>query len=139
MLNKAKSILKDNAHRLVIIKGNNITTSDERGVKTLLDLLDGNTDFTGAYAADKVVGKAAASVYVLLGIKALYSSVISEGAVAIIKENGIELEYDELVPYIINRQGDGTCPMELAVGDERDPKAAVGKVRKKLEDLRNQK
>lgn len=135
MLTKAKQILLDNNHRLVIIKNGIITTSNERGVKALLNLLDVSTDFSGAYAADKVVGKAAAMIYVLLGIKALYASVISEGAKAIIENHGIFLEYDEVVPYIINRQGDGVCPMELAVGDEKDPEKAVEKVKIKLLQL----
>ena len=135
MLTKAKQILLDNNHRLVIIKNDIITTSNERGVKALLNLLDGSTDFSGAYAADKVVGKAAAMIYVLLGIRALYASVISDGAKAIVESNGILLEYDEAVPYIINRQGDGVCPMELAVGDEMDPENAVEKVKIKLLQL----
>lgn len=135
MLTKAKQILLDNNHRLVIIKNGIITTSNERGVKALLNLLDGSTDFSGASAADKVVGKAAAMIYVLLGIKELYASVISDGAKAIVESQGILLEYDEAVPYIVNRQGDGVCPMELAVGDEKDPEKAVEKVKIKLLQL----
>ena len=135
MLTKAKQILLDNNHRLVIIKNDIITTSNERGVKALLNLLDVSTDFSGAYAADKVVGKAAAMIYVLLGIKELYASVISDGAKAIVESQGILLEYDEAVPYIVNRQGDGVCPMELAVGDEKDPEKAVEKVKIKLLQL----
>ena len=135
MLTKAKQILLDNNHRLVIIMDDIITTSNERGVKALLNLLDGSTDFSGAYAADKVVGKAAAMIYVLLGIKELYASVISDGAKAIVESQGILLEYDEAVPYIVNRQGDGVCPMELAVGDEKDPEKAVEKVKIKLLQL----
>ena len=135
MLTKAKQILLDNNHRLVIITNDITVTSNERGVKALLNLLDGSTDFSGAYAADKVVGKAAAMIYVLLGIKALYASVISDGAKAIVESQGILLEYDEAVPYIVNRQGDGVCPMELAVGDEKDPEKAVEKVRARLKEL----
>lgn len=135
MLTKAKQILLDNSHRLVIIKNDITVISNERGVKALLNLLDGNTDFHGAYAADKVVGKAAAMIYVLLGIKELYTSVISNGAKDIIESHGILLEYDEAVPYIVNRQGDGVCPMELAVGDEKEPEKAVDKVRARLKEL----
>ena len=135
MLNKAKAILKDNNHRLVIIIDDNITTSDERGVKTLLTLLDSNTNFSGGYAADKVVGKAAAMIYVLLGVKKLYADVISCGAKAIIEKSGIILEYGMVVPYIVNRAGNGMCPMEMAVGDETDPKKAVQSIRTRLKEL----
>jgi len=135
MLSKAKKLLIDNNARLVIIKNDITTSSNERGIKALLEILDSNSDFSGAYAADKVVGKAAATVYVLLKIKALYAKVISEGAKEIIKANGIYLEYDESVPYIVNRAGNGMCPMEEAVGNECDPEAAVKRVRKRLEQL----
>ena len=132
MLTKAKELLKDNATRLVIIDNQNTITRTERGVKAILDILESNAITKGAFVADKVVGKAAAMIYILLGIKALYASVISEGAKAIIEANGIALECDTVVPYIVNRTGDGMCPMEQAVGDESDPILAVEKVKKKL-------
>ena len=135
MLKKAKSILIDNNHKLVIINNSNTITSNNRGVKALLDLLDEKADLSGAYAADKVVGKAAAIIYCQLGIRALYASVISEGAKDILSENGILLEFDKVVPYIINRQGDGMCPMEEAVGDERDQLTAIQRVRDRLKEL----
>ena len=72
MLSKAKTILKDSDHRLVIIKSDIAKTSNDRGIKALLNVLDSGEDFSGAYCADKVVGKAAAMVYVLLKVKALY-------------------------------------------------------------------
>ena len=135
MLNKAKSILIDNNNKLVIINNSNIITSDDRGVKALLDLLDRETELSGAYAADRVVGKAAAMIYCQLGIRALYASVISEGARDILIENGITLEFEEVVPYIVNRSGDGMCPMEEAVGDERDQPTAIQRVRDRLKEL----
>lgn len=136
MLSEAKRYLNDNHARLAIIKDKNITTSSERGIKALLDLLDSKIDFSGSFAADKVVGKAAAMIYVLLRIKELYAAVISEGAKNIIENNEIRLEYDEVVPYIVNRAGDGMCPMEMAVGDETEPKKAVQKVRTRLAELK---
>ena len=136
MLTKAKALLKDNDTRLVIIDSDIILTSSERGVKALLDILESKSISKGAFAADKVVGKAAAMIYTLLGIKALYANVISAGAKEIIESNGIILECDNVVPYIVNRAGDGMCPMEEAVGDELDPLTAVEKVKKKLAILK---
>jgi len=53
MLSKAKQLLIDNNVKLVIIKDDITTSSNERGIKALLEILDSNSDFSGAYAADK--------------------------------------------------------------------------------------
>ena len=74
MIDRVKKCLIDNDIRLVIINGENIITSNKRGVKALLDLLDSKVDFSGSVVADRVVGKAAAMIYVLLGIKGIYAS-----------------------------------------------------------------
>lgn len=55
-------------------------TSTERGVKPLLQWLDGENSVKGFSAVDKVVGRAAAFLYVLLEVKEVYAGVMSEGA-----------------------------------------------------------
>ena len=79
-LEKAKRILDSSAYTCVLIKGNEILTSSKRGVSPLLEWLDSGNSFDGFSAADKVVGKAAAYLYIFLGIKNLYTKVISNGA-----------------------------------------------------------
>ena len=90
-------------------------TSFERGVKPLLAFLKSKTDFAGAIAADKTVGAGAAHLYCLLGVRAVWANVISEAAEEILIKAGIAVFYGERVPYIINRRGDGMCPIESAV------------------------
>ena len=58
-------------------------------------------------------------MYVLLGVSVLWANVISASAMQILKNNGIEVLYGECVPYIINRQGDGMCPIESSVADAK--------------------
>ena len=89
--------------------------SHERGVKPLISFLRSGQCFRGAIAADKTVGAGAAHLYVLLGISALWTNVISASALKILKDNSIEVLYGECVPHIINRQGNGICPIEAAV------------------------
>ena len=98
--------------------------SFERGVKPLLSLLQEKGDGCGLMAADKTVGAGAAHLYVLLGVRAVWANVISESALRILKENGIEVAYGELVPYIINRKGDGVCPIEKAVENAKSSQEA---------------
>ena len=99
----------------VVLTNEGEYTSLERGVKPLLELLDSKRPCRGAIAADKTVGAGAAHLYVLLGIRRLWANVISESAMTVLKNNGIDVSYGECVPYIINRKGDGRCPIECAV------------------------
>lgn len=109
--------------------------STENGIAPLLSLI-GTEKWRGAFAADKIVGKAAAMLYVVLGVKALYAEVLSESAKEILDAYPVEYEYGTLTGRIINRKGDGDCPMEEAVKDIDDPADAPGAIREKLSSLR---
>ena len=112
-LTEAINILNGDKYTCVLCKGSAIYISTERGVKPLIDWIDDGTDLQGFSAADKVVGKAAAFLYVLLGVKEVYARIMSEGAIAVLKNNGIFVKYDLSVKNIINRAGTGNCPMEI--------------------------
>ena len=132
---KAKALLKSGGYTLVLCAGDQVRTSTERGVKPLLALINGRVDCTGFFAADRVVGKAAAFLYVILGVKAVYAEVISAPAERVLAENGISVEYGCLTKAIRNRAGTGFCPMETAVKDIDEPYAALEAVRRKAAEL----
>ena len=71
----------------------------------------------------------------LITRRELYACVASEGAVEVCRKRGIRLTYGTLAPHIINRRGDGSCPMEKAVADIDDPFEALAAVRKTLAAL----
>ena len=110
-------------------------TSFERGVKPLIQLLESEQSFVGAIAADKTVGAGAAHLYVLLGVRALWANVVSASAVDVLKKNGIETFYGECVSYIINRRGDGVCPIETAVKDAKNSDEAYTLIKETLKEL----
>ena len=134
-LEKAKSLLSAEGYTCVLTDGTALYTSTRRGVKPLVDFLQTETDFNGFFAADKVVGRATAYLYVLLGVKELYAQVISQPAAAVLQANGISIEYDTLVPNIINRAGDGICPFEQAVMTIADPRNAYAAILEKMEQM----
>lgn len=129
---KAIDTLKEGQYTCVLCKGDTMYTSTERGVKPLIDWLDRGVDVNGFFAADKVVGKAAAFLYVLLGVKEVYAHVMSEGAIHTLTENGIGTRYDVSAEHIVNRAGTGYCPMEEAVSGLTAPEEALAAVRKRL-------
>lgn len=124
-LNKAKMLLSRTGCTCVICGDDMIITDKRRGVRPLLDLLENETNIRGFSAADKVVGKAAAYLYCLLGIESLFANVISQPALNVLQSAGIPVEYSQMVPAIRNRTGDGYCPMESAVWDIDDPHEAL--------------
>ena len=134
-LEEAKKLLLENGYTCVVKKEELIYTSMERGVKPLLNWLDSGSSLQGFVAADKVVGKAAAMIYVLLGVKEVYAAVISTEAKRILEKYQREVSYDKLTERIHNRTNTGYCPMEEAVWKIEDLQEAVQAVRDKLKQL----
>ena len=106
----------------------------QRGVKDLLTLVTESPEtLKGALIADKAVGKAAAACMVVGGVKHVHADVMSEPALALLQHHGVEAEYGKLVDHIINRTGDGWCPMERLSRDESDPAVIIQKVKEFFE------
>ncbi len=135
MLTKIKALLDDGQYTCVLSDGKSTHTSKERGVKPLVQFIEKDELPCGLFAADKVVGKATAYLYIKLKIHSLYAKVISEPAVKVLTEHGIDLEYDTLVPNIINRKGDGICPFEEALLSEDDAERAYTIILNKMKEM----
>lgn len=119
-----------------VLRGDGMeTASKERGVLPLVKLLDGGGCYFGWSAADKVVGRAAAMLYLRLGVKEVYASVISEGAADTLRRGGVRVYADETVRTIVNRRGDGICPMEECVAGVSSPAEAEKLIRNKLKHM----
>lgn len=76
----------------------------------------------GAIIADKVIGKVAASILAVAGVKEIYADVMSQYALPVLEKNNIQYEYKKLVDYVQNNAKDGMCPMENKYKDENDIK-----------------
>lgn len=117
MMDKLVRILQDGNHSLVVAS-DGIRTFDGQGISDLYGLLTEHPDWLrDASVADKVVGKGAASLLILGGVRELFAGVISASALGLLEDSGISLRFAEKVPYIINRKGDGLCPVEALCKD----------------------
>ena len=134
-LGKAKELLNGSDFTCVLCKGETVLNSKEKGVKPLLQWLGAGVDLTGFCAADKIAGKAAALLYVKLGVSAVYAQVMSKSALAFFEKHGIHAEYDTLSETIVNRSNTGICPMEQAVSDISDPDEAITAIRNRIAEL----
>ena len=113
MLKQLRHILHTTNCSCVIANGDKIESFYQRGIKDLYELLHSNRSLLeGATIADKVIGKGAAALMIAGGVTMVYADVISEPAMELFKQHSIKVEYDKKVANIINRRGDGICPVE---------------------------
>lgn len=131
---KAAAILAGGGYTCVLCRGGDVRTANTRGVKPLVRWLE-EGGFTGYHAADKVVGKATAYLYRLLGVASVHAQVMSESAGEVLAAAGIPCSREKLVPNIINRTGDGICPFEAAVLELQDPLEAKTAIYRKMEEM----
>lgn len=132
---QALAVLRAEDCTCVLCRGEQVIRSHQRGVRPLLGWVREGKEKTGFGAADKVVGRAAAFLYVLLKIRELHACVLSIPAKEVLEAHGIPVTYDLLVDRIRNRSGDGFCPMEQAVRDVIDPGEALEKIERTLREL----
>jgi len=128
-----REMLDTQGYTCVLRKDDQIYTATERGVKPLVRFLTQGPDLRGCQAADKVVGKATAYLYVLLGAREVYAHVVSRSAAQVLQDHGIAASWGTLAENIINRQGTGICPFEEAVLDIHTPEEALTAIRAKME------
>ena len=135
-LERAKALLKEHGCVAAACKtGECDRIAYGRGVAPLLDWLDQGVNLTGYSAADKVVGKAAAFLYLRLGVAALYAETMSASADALLNTHGVTVSANQVVPAIRNRAGTGYCPMETVTTPISDPLEAEAAIHAKLAEL----
>ncbi|MDE7163834.1 MAG: DUF1893 domain-containing protein [Clostridiales bacterium] len=111
-------------HTICLCKSGECLYSDSRGIAPIMSYIDSGADLSGYSVADKVVGKAAALLFVKCGIKSVFAKTLSENGKRILERYGINCEYEVLTEKIINRAGTDICPMEKSVMCTDDPKQA---------------
>lgn len=135
---RAKALLKeDPARSCAFVSGEEEFCSFRKGVQPLLAMIDEGKSLAGFSAADKILGKGAALLYVYLDVSKIYASVMSKPAEEVLRAHDIYYEYDVCTANILNRAGDGICPMEVATSRIDDPKEALQAIRLTLASLKN--
>lgn len=134
-LKNARNLLDSGDYTCVICRDDACHTATQRGVKPLLSWLDAGLDAKGFSAADRVVGRATAFLYCLLGVKAVYARVMSRPAMEVLENHGIHAEAGQLVDGIINRKGTGPCPFEATVLHISVPQEALTAIREKMAQM----
>ncbi len=114
MIDLAKKTLIEGGYSAVVVKDNKVLHAVMgSGVYPVIKLYNEYPeDMKDAVVADKIIGRAAAIVYILCGIKEIYCHVISEPGIEILDKHGIKHSQNNIVARIDNRTKTDMCPME---------------------------
>lgn len=81
----------------------------------------------GVSVADRVVGKAVALLCVYANVKDVYAETLSVEGKNVLQQNGIAVEWKELVDSILDDKRQKICPFEKEAADVNDPQVAFDK------------
>lgn len=117
---------------LAVYNHDSLSTYHQRGVNDLLELLENEPQrLQGAIVADKIVGKASASLMTVAGVKQVYTNIISKPAREMLEKAGVQVSAAEEVEMILNRDQTGQCPMDQSLNDIDDPKECAAMLMQK--------
>lgn len=131
-------ILRREKCSLVVKNHGIVTTYSKPGVRDLEYLLDHDPEMLhGATIADKVIGKAAAAMVVVGGVKELFAEVMSKRAIPFLEEAGIAYTYGTLVDTI-KEEGD-RCQLEKITAPATTPEETVALLRTHFEEKKRER
>ena len=124
---------------ILLKEGHIVYEANGRGVAPLLYAYQSDPALLqNAFVYDKIIGKAAAILLVLGGVRGAYGEIMSESAYCYLCANGIEAQCAKRIPYIINRKGDDLCPLENSVLNIEDAQKGYESILLTIESLRSQ-
>lgn len=119
----ARSLLEEEKWNLVIAKeGQVLFSSRERGVAPLFQVVQSmGKSLHNAAVADRIVGSAVAMLCLHARITSVYAGIASQGALDMLKGQGVIVSSKSTVPYISNYDGTDLCPFEKLAGSCQGP------------------
>ena len=105
--------LDEGKYSCVIYNKGTTRTFSKSGVRDLYELVTNEpATLKGARMADKIIGKGAAALMILGGVKEVATHCISETALQMFKEAKVKVSYEKCIYGIINRNKTDWCPLE---------------------------
>jgi len=119
----ARSLLEEEKWDLVIAKeGQILFSSRERGIAPFFQAVQSmGKSLHNAAMADRIVGSAVAMLCLHARITSLYAGIASQGALDMLKGQGVTISSKSTVPYISNYDGTDLCPFEKLARNSRNP------------------
>jgi len=130
-LKLAKQRLNQKNLSLVIAKrGRVLFETKTHGISGLLDAIKklGN-NMVESSIADRIVGRAAALLFVYSGVVAVFAVTASDDGIEVLKGHNIFYEFLSRVPRILDSKKVDVCPFEKLASGFSDPKEAYEELR----------
>jgi iron complex outermembrane receptor protein len=127
----AKNRLKITNATLVIVKDKKIIfESNSKGISDLVKAIEFfKKELFGSSAADIIIGKAAALLFIYARLDSVFAKTMSKSAMLALKNSNIKFEYEKIVPRIMNKEKNDICPFEKLVIDCSSPTQAYEKIK----------
>jgi len=127
----ARSFLEGEKWNLVIVKGEQVLfSSRERGVAPFFQAVQSmGKSLHNAAVADRIVGLAVAMLCLHARIASVYAGIASQGALDMLKRQGVAVSSQDAVPYISNYDGTDLCPFEKLAGSCQKPSQLLAALR----------
>lgn len=124
-----------------VVRNNGTTTHyTQSGVRDLYELVTTKPEvLDGAQIADKIIGKGAAALMVNGKVKRATTHVITTPALKMLTEAGIEVYFEEQIPFVENRKKTGQCPLDSRLQEVDDAAQALPVIEQFIKDLNDGK
>ena len=108
--------LKEGGSLLVVKDNEIIFESKDNYLEPLIECVGKYKDLmAGAWAYDKLLGNAAALLFVYAKVKGVYSLTGSKAGIETLKKHDIDCVVEKTIDCVLNDQGNDLCPMERLV------------------------
>jgi len=133
----AKDALRRGDYSLVIVRdGRIIYASRSHGIGGILGAIEElDNRIEGASVADRIIGKATALLLAYSKVKDAYAVIISRNGLETLRSHGVQVDYENLVPKILDRSRREICPFEKIALEIDSPRLGFEMLRRRWRSL----
>ena len=133
-LELAREVLSTTDSSIVVISYGKIWKKKKgEGIKPILEVIEEmGEDIHGSVIGDRILGRASALLCRYVKAQGVYSPQGTKTGVALLIMGGVPCQVGELIPQIMNRNGDGLCPFEKMLKDVDSPDEAYKILKEKV-------
>jgi len=126
----SKRLNQKNLSLVVVKNGKVLFETESHGLNDLVEAINQlQSSMKGSSVADRIVGRAAALLFVYSGVSAVFAATISDGGIAILDNNNVFHEFEKRVPRILNLKKTDVCPFEKLVAGLSSPEEAYERLK----------
>ena len=128
-LERARLRLKEKNLSLVIVKNGKVAfEAESHSIRAFLEACElFGRELAGSCIADRIVGRAVASLCVYFQVSAVFAVIISTEGVRVLTDNDVFNQFEKCVPNILNQKRTDICPFEKLALTSATPEEAYRK------------